>query len=189
MTTEEMEAKQRIFEAVTALLQEEPVTEKITMRRIAERAGVGVGLINYHFQSREKLLHEAVNLTMTNAAEAWLDPTRTAEVPALQRLRNILNETAQISAKYPQFAEISVTYDLLHGDLGIEKMIIPILREHFGPLKTELEIKAYALMLISALQVTLLRRNEFKAYSGINIFDDKQRDFLIDLMLNLIVND
>lgn len=188
MTTDELEAKRRIFDAVTALLQEEPVTEKITMRRIAERAGVGVGLINYHFQSREKLLNEVVNQTMTIAAEAWLDPTRTAEVPALQRLRNILNETAQISAKYPQFAEISVTYDLLHGDLGIEKMIIPILREHFGPLKTELEIKAYALMLISALQVTLLRRNEFKAYCGINIFDDKQRDFLIDLMLNLIVN-
>ncbi|MHB8087844.1 MAG: TetR/AcrR family transcriptional regulator [Anaerolineaceae bacterium] len=188
MTTEELEAKQRIFDAVTVLLQEEVVTEKITMRRIAERAGVGIGLINYHFQSREKLLNEVVNQTMTIATESWFDPTRTDEIPALQRLRNILIETAQISAKYPQFAEISVTYDLLHGDFGIEKMILPILREHFGPLKTELEITTCALMLISCLQVILLRRIEFKTYSGINIFDDKQRDFLIDLMLNLIMN-
>ena len=46
--------KEVIIKATTELIQENDGNiTKITSRRIAERAGVGLGLINYHFESKE----------------------------------------------------------------------------------------------------------------------------------------
>ena len=91
MTEEELEARQKILNATCDLLREGVKTQSITVRRIAERAGVGIGLINYHFQSRDKLLNEAVNSLMGEQANLWLDPalkprlTRSTTSPAAQR--------------------------------------------------------------------------------------------------------
>lgn len=53
--------RERIIEAATALIaQYEGDTERITSRMIAKRAQVGLGLINYHFGSKDALITECV---------------------------------------------------------------------------------------------------------------------------------
>ena len=53
--------KNRIIEVTTELIEQHNGNIKdITARMIAAKAGVGLGLINYHFRSKEKLITECV---------------------------------------------------------------------------------------------------------------------------------
>ena len=52
-----MDSKETIMEAAISLIEEKgDCLEEITMREISKRAGVGLGLINYHFENKEKLI-------------------------------------------------------------------------------------------------------------------------------------
>ena len=53
--------KNRIIEVTTELIEQyDGDVKSITARMIAEKAGIGLGLINYHFGSKEKLITECV---------------------------------------------------------------------------------------------------------------------------------
>ena len=53
--------KERIIEVTTGLIEQyNGDTKRITARMIAEQAGIGLGLINYHFGSKDKLITECV---------------------------------------------------------------------------------------------------------------------------------
>ena len=53
--------KNRIIEATTELIEQYNGSIKdITARMIAAKAEVGLGLISYHFRSKEKLITECV---------------------------------------------------------------------------------------------------------------------------------
>lgn len=55
------QVKERIIEVTTALIEEHNGnTKSITARMIAEKSGVGLGLINYHFGSKENLITTCV---------------------------------------------------------------------------------------------------------------------------------
>ena len=63
---DEKQARNRIIKAAIELLDEHSDPARITVRQIAERAGVGTGLINYHFQTKDNLLQEAVSSVTGN---------------------------------------------------------------------------------------------------------------------------
>ena len=53
--------KNRIIEVTTELIEQHNGNIKdITARMIATKAGVGLGLINYHFGSKEKLIMDPI---------------------------------------------------------------------------------------------------------------------------------
>lgn len=53
--------KERIIEVTTKLIERcDGNAKSITARMIAEKAGIGLGLINYHFGSKENLITECV---------------------------------------------------------------------------------------------------------------------------------
>lgn len=55
------DVKNRIIAVTTELIEQySGDTKSITARMIAEKAGVGLGLINYHFGSKENLITECV---------------------------------------------------------------------------------------------------------------------------------
>ena len=75
MSDSPLNAKERILQAAIELLAE---FETITVRQIAERAEVGIGSINYHFQSKDNLLNEAVGRMMGDQAARWYEPLEEA---------------------------------------------------------------------------------------------------------------
>ena len=63
--------KDRIIEVTTAMIEQHAGdTKAITARVIAEKADVGLGLINYHFGSKENLITTCVQRIISNVVTA-----------------------------------------------------------------------------------------------------------------------
>ncbi|HTX78619.1 MAG TPA: TetR/AcrR family transcriptional regulator [Longilinea sp.] len=187
MTEEELEARQKILNAACDMLREGMKPQAITVRRIAERAGVGIGLINYHFQSRDKLLNEAVTTLMGEQAELWLDPTSLTQADPLDNLHRLLKETSRIGIQFPAYTQVAVKYELEQGEVNVPTLLLPLLHQIYGVQKSELEIRLIAFALVTALQVAMLRLGAFRRYTGINVLNDQQRDQCIDLLIENLI--
>lgn len=177
--------KDKIMSAVRELLSEGCKAKDITVRKIAQRAGVGIGTVSYHFHSKDKLVYEAVGGMMTELARS-LSPSEEAG-PPFERLRRFFYQTAELALQYNESFRIQLCYEIVHGDLSICYYITPLLKEHFGEAKSDLEIKLIALQMIAAMQITLIKMEEFQRYSGINIWDAKQRQKALDIILNTAI--
>jgi AcrR family transcriptional regulator len=188
MTAAELEARQRILEAAIELLSEEPDAGKITVRRIAERAGVGIGAINYHFQTKDNLLNEAVSSLMMTEAEHWLQPPAETPDDPEERLRALLKQTSLIGVRYPHLLEISVRYELEHGQFSVAALVVPLMREIAAGGTPEADIRLAAAQLIASTQVIFLRRAEVARFAGLNIADPAQVEAIIDRLVDNIVN-
>lgn len=180
--------KERILAATAALLAEVDDPERITIRQIADRAGVGIGLINYHFQNKDNLLNEAVIGIVGDVAASWYESSGHPDLDPVTRLRNLLKESARVVIQYPKFGRISIQYDLLQGEMQTPTLILPLLREIFGPAKSETELRLIAFQIITFTQVAFLRAGRFRQFSGIDLFNDSQRDSAIDMVLDIFID-
>lgn len=180
------EAKDKIISAVRELLSEGCPVEDITVRKIAQLAGVGIGTVSYHFHSKDKLVYEVVAGQMTELA-GGLSPSEGAGTP-FERIKRFFYQTAELALQYSEIFRIQLSYEIVHGDMSICYYITPILKEHFGGTKSDLEIKLIALQMIATMQMTLMKMEEFQRYTGVNIRDAKQRKEAIDIIINTAIN-
>lgn len=177
--------RERILAAAMELLQAEADPDRITVRQLAEAAGVAVGAINYHFRSKENLLNLAVGRLMGEVAAAWYQPLASPEADPVTRLRNLLKESGRIAFRYRKLAAISASYELMSGNLDVPGLILPLLRQILGDRKSELELRLMAFQLIVTAQVALLRADAFKRYSGVDLTVEADREALIDRLVDL----
>jgi AcrR family transcriptional regulator len=175
-------AKVKIMSAVRELLSEGCSVEDITVRKIANRAGVGIGTVSYHFHSRDKLVYEVIAAQMADMA-GGLSPN-TVEGTPIERLRRFFSQTIELAFKYSDIFKAQLSYEIVNSDMSICYFITPLLKEYFGSSKSDLEIKVTALQMIAALQMILLKMDEFQRYTGVNIKDAKQREEVLSAILS-----
>jgi AcrR family transcriptional regulator len=183
-----LEAKERILQRTMEMLNGVEDVDTITMRQIAERAQVGIGLINYHFQSKDNLFNEAVGRLMGDQAARWYEPFDREEVDPVSRLKMLLIETANIAFRYEKLSHITVSHALLQGNMEPAQLILPLLRDIFGGTKDETELRLIAFQLITTMQVIFLRASAFRLYSGIDIYDEVQRNRSIETIVANIIS-
>jgi AcrR family transcriptional regulator len=193
MTPSSIDPKERILQAAVRLLQEEG--GEVSVRRIAAQAGVGVGLVNYHFGSKENLLNQAFLRILAERAAAWLDPSgyaaRTAGLP-LARLKMLARQAGETACAYPSLARIGIEHALLRGGFEPARRILPLLRQHYGPHKTEPELRALALALTTALGAAFLRLDETAAFVGLDSHDPSgpaALAALVDLLIDQVLGE
>ncbi|MDF3002579.1 MAG: TetR-family transcriptional regulator [Bacillota bacterium] len=179
------EAKKKIMSAVRELLSEGCSVEDITVRKIANQAGVGIGTVSYHFHSKDKLVYEVIAAQMADIAGV-LAPNADEGTP-LERLRWFFSKTIEMALEYSEIFKSQLSYDMINGDLSICYFVTPILREHFGSSKSDLEITVIALQMIAALQMILLKSEEFQRCTGINIYDNNQSEKVLSAILSTAV--
>jgi len=179
--------KERILQAATELLIEKQVSAQITTRQIAERAGVGIGLINYHYQSKDALLMEAYNRVFLAETLHWLDDRQAPQVDPLLRLKMMVQHTAEIALKNLAMAQVSLSYDLIKGRMETPTMLLPLLRQITAGKTDELSLRLMALALVSTLQAVMLRKEAFESYLGIDLEDPQQRQQMLDTLIEKIV--
>lgn len=109
-----MTAKEKIIETTIALIEERGErTDAITVREICERANVGLGLVNYYFGNKDKLIEVCVEKMINGVVERFtaLGEDVSALTP-FERLCYLGNMTFDFLFDHCAVSRISVLTDM-----------------------------------------------------------------------------
>ncbi|MBL4933328.1 TetR/AcrR family transcriptional regulator [Clostridium paridis] len=187
MRNNDLATKEKIINTVVDMLHEMDDPSKITIRQIAKRVGIGIGLINYHFQTREALINMAIVRIMEDVALKLNDIEKARFDNPELKLKDTLKELSDLAIQNSKFLNISAQYELLHGEIQTPLYYVPLLSKIYNNQKDESELRIIALQLHSIMQVVFLRSSAFQAYSGIDIYNKQQRDKFIDMCVDNLI--
>lgn len=177
--------KNHIIEVTTALLKEySGDTKKITSRLIAEKAGIGLGSINYFFGSKENLITECVRRIINNMLTGF-----TPEITDFSKADGLSDKTRLISWA-------SQTFDFLFANQAIASIsILSDMQNYLADSnsvytqrgfafavrskKKEETRKLLAFILVSAMQTAFLAKNAAKEILGYDLYTKTGRDLFI----------
>lgn len=106
-------AKERMIEVTTKLIYEGMKPNEITVAEITQRAGVGNGMVNYHFQSKDNLIRTAVKSVMICVKkEISIKYKAMDKEPVEERLAFILKEALKVMSINPEICKIAILDNL-----------------------------------------------------------------------------
>lgn len=185
--------KDKIMDAATNLIGECVSIENVTIRDIAAKAGVGVGLINYHFQTKENLINQCVQKIIGNVIYKFHALYQSLTMEPLDKLRFMAKSTCSFLVQNQGISRTSILSDLFAGSCSDNtsqtiEAYLPVMREIYGESKSDKELYLSAYILISTLQSVFLRRNVFMQNAEMDFFNKEQRELLIDDIIDTIFN-
>lgn len=183
----EKETRERIIQATIALLDEMPDVEKITVRLVAQRAGVGVGLINYHFHTRDNLLSLAIGGIMADMATSMGSADSSRGKTGLERMRTMLKSLYAFAEKHEKLIQFLLTHGIVNGDMDAALYLIPMLKEAYPKEKDEIQLRILAMQILLPIQVASINPSAFRHFTGIDLHDVKQREAYIDTLIDNII--
>ena len=186
MGSHEIDAIERIKTATREILDECGDAESITVRQIAQRADVGVGLINYHFGSKSQLLGMVISERLEHLAQELLE-NQEDELSPKERLSAMMKTLFTFGAEYKSFMQVLIQQGLQQGNYGAEMAIMPLLKEIYGGEAEEMRLRIMALQILHPIQVTCLAPEKFYLYSGINVEDAASRDKFVDSLIENLI--
>lgn len=108
------DTREQILEATLAFIRTEGLAP-LTIRTIAERAGVNVAAVNYHFGSKEALVDEVLLVLTTELRGAFVH-LGDAAVPPRQRLHEFLDAFSIALLQHPEVYRQALGVGLAAGD-------------------------------------------------------------------------
>lgn len=158
--------------------------EKITVRQIAERAGVGIGLINYHFKSKDNLLSIAISDVMSETIAGFTYGGTYKNLNPIAKPKAMMKELYMVAGENEKLIRFLLSREIMDGNMQTPLTLIPLLKEIFGSSKDDMQLRIIALQILYPMQVTALNSNAFHLYSGIDINNNEQRSTFIDLLID-----
>lgn len=189
---EKVTAKQRMIYETVELLCKGKMPNEITVADIAKQAKVGNGMVNYHFQSKENLIQEAIKEIINRANKTMIEKLKPySDASAVDRLAAILKEVMDFSANNAKAFKLAIL-DNLEKDNGLPLILFNI--DAFNDCINELYkdddemvwIKRYTI--ISFLDYIHLKANAIKEEVGFDFYHKEQRDEMIDIFVRDLVH-
>lgn len=188
-----MNHKEAIIEATISLINEkEDHVEEITMREISRRAGVGLGLINYHFESKEKLIETCVEKIVNGIVEKFcLIGEQTNGGTPFEKLDYLGNMTLTFLFEHQAVSKISMLSDMrlpqkTDNTQRTIEAYIPLVAE-CRPDWDEEKVRQMTFCLISSMQSAFLRHEMLLQTQGINLKNVQERKAFHTKMLKNII--
>ena len=179
------EVKNNIISATIEIIEKSDGDVKnITARKIADRSGVALGLINYHFESKESLIAECcrqiINEKLFGMAPDKIDYTADDGLSDCERLISYARQTFDYIYSNPSIVKISIMSDFKdydpRGNSSItQKGFQMALRGNIS----EERKKLVAFSLASTMQIAFLAGDNSELITGYNLRIKKQRDKFI----------
>ena len=182
--SEKETTKQRMVNATIELICQGKKPSEITVADITEKAGVGNGMVNYHFQSKDNLMRTAVKRVTACAKKALPDKLKPFEnASAEERLAVILREVADFFAQNAEISKIAIL-DNLENDDGAPHLFSDVevindcLKELCNDDIQRIWIKNY--IIAGFLNYIFLKANIIKMETAFDFYDKPQRDQVVD---------
>jgi AcrR family transcriptional regulator len=180
------DAKEKIMEAAIELIETcSGDIESITTRAIAERAHVGTGLINYHFQTKEKLVELCVQRIIGNVISEF-KPESAQVLKGADQLAEVAKRVADFLAENPAVSQISILGD--YKSPGMFDNTVKTMKGFNTSLSgndiPDPERTILLFTLVSVLQAFFLRRGTSAELLGFDFTQKGQRDSFIDLLVH-----
>ncbi|MDL2253045.1 TetR/AcrR family transcriptional regulator [Ruminococcaceae bacterium OttesenSCG-928-I18] len=186
MAERESDNRSMILGAARELVAGTNDPKSITVRQVAQRAGVGTGLVNYHFGSKDKLFAQVVGEMMADTIAAH-EAAPAHGTPPAERLKELLKELYGVGEEQMPLMRYLLGWELTEGNLEAPLYLVPLLREVFAGQADEMRLRVMALQILQPIQAAALNPGSFRLYCGIDLTDPAQRDRFIDsLVENLI---
>jgi AcrR family transcriptional regulator len=176
--------KEQILNTTVKLLSGSKDPESITVRDIADAAGVQLAMINYYFRSKDELLYQAVNILRSKMAGDWLS-VKDKEKSAYMRFREMLISLCGMSVKYSKYMRLTVEYELTKAEIVSTQKTLPLIREICGDKHSEISIRITAYEIISTLQLIFFRADDISKYLG---FDVLEHDRMVEIIDTILAN-
>ncbi|MFO7782392.1 MAG: helix-turn-helix domain-containing protein [Spirochaetia bacterium] len=210
MTPGAEDVRQRILHSAVELLREARDAESVSIRAIAERAGVSVGMANYHFGTKDNLIELAVQ-TYIGSVIRGQDPDAPAgaeaagaeaagalpEEPPRQAMKRRLRAAARFVAAHPGISRVSILRDIRQGhpgdnssDIaeGVYRQLQIARSEAVGAdASDESELRVRSLMQVAAVQHLFMRAAVIRETTGLDFYDEEQRDRMMDIIVDTVL--
>lgn len=194
MRTNKNITRENIIQTTTQLIKEYEDINKITIRDIAERSEVGVGLVNYHFQTKENLIDICVLKIVSQFIEEIERLYENLDMAPLDKLKYVFKAKCSFIVANPILSKTSMILDLNSASLEdnthqAAKLHFKVLKEIYGDRKTDSELFTILHIIMSSIQVAFLRNNVIRTHTNMDFYDQEQRDLYIDHIIDFAVRD
>ncbi len=176
-----MDAKEAIIQAAIDLINEKGEDmNTITVREICRKANVGLGLVNYHFGNKDRLIELCVERMVSDIVDIFRSiQEKTAQLSAFERLEYLGNMTFTFLFEHFAVSRTSILSDMRtpKEDDNTHKTYLAYLplmsacRPDWD--KETLERKTFCL--ISVMQQSFLRHDVIRRLYGIDLTVPEER--------------
>ena len=188
-----MDNKEAIIQAAIALINEkgERIND-ITVREICRKANVGLGLVNYHFGNKDKLIEICVERMVNGIVDNFhAIREKTEGLTPFEKLDYLGNMTLSFLFEHYAVSKISIVADMstpkeddnTHRTYLAYLPLISACRPEWD--KEMVERKTFCL--ISVMQHAFLRREEILQIEGIDLTKAEERRVFHTRMLHDIL--
>ena len=173
--------REQIIEATIDLINEsDGDINNVSIRKIAKKLNIAVGLINYHFESKEKLIELCVE-RIINIQVMSFKPSR-EEADSLSMIKTVATEVADYLWENKAVSRISIMSDF--NNPKIDDNTMKSIKGLMYSVKDE-SLKLESFMLVSLMQDIFLRSNILKEF-GYELENKNERDSLINKFVDVI---
>lgn len=182
------ETKERIILETIALIQEmNGDIEKVTIRKIAEKAQIGIGLINHYFESKDRLIDLCVQRIINQVVHSFKIKDVT-EKTTTEITKIAANHVMDFLMSNIQIARVSIVGDLSNPQVGDNSMQTAKGFAYCMSGGTHLEAyMARAFYLMSIMQESFLRRDNLVSTIGVNLNIKSQREAYMNEVVDMVM--
>lgn len=176
-----MDNKEAMIQATITLIEENGEhLDKITVREICKRAGVGLGLVNYHFGNKDKLIELCVERMINDIVERFQNiQEKTQGLTPFEKLNYLGNMTLNFLFRHNAVSKISILADMqtpkTNDNTHRTYMAYLPLVSACRPDWDEETVRRKTFCLIAAMQQIFLRRETLSQMLGVNLNKEENR--------------
>ena len=175
--------KERIILAASELIrQADGDLAGVSLRSIAQEAGVALGLINYHFGSKEKLVEECVQRIISGVIDAFKPGNCVSGSPAAC-LGAVAAEVMEYLAAHPAMARVSILGDMASPGARDNTMRTVA---GFAGLPGVPQDKMRLFCFTAALQAAFLRKDSGGEGCGFALNNKEERDAFVRSLAEMV---
>lgn len=182
--------KEIIIQATIDLINEKgEQMENITVREICERANVGLGLVNYHFGNKERLLELCVERIVNGIVDQFQAiREKTEKLTATEKLEMLGNITFTFLFEHSAVSRISILSDMrmpkeddnTHKTYQAFLPLVSAVRPDWD----EKKLARKTFQLIGVMQQSFLRHQVIRQIYGVDLIVPEERKAFHNAMMH-----